>query len=499
LRDEIQYSPSEVARLLRPLAGPIAKGIVSSTLAGFARSVRSTVVWVGSPWRWFRSTEGAAKESLEQGDLIVTDILVIHRATGLLVLREPIGSDPSRAIDADFVVEATAAIVSFVRRAYSQSENGGPAVLSFGNRNWLVRAGGDGILAASYSGHAPTGLARRFDSIAQWLENAWGRELRQFAGPLPVDRERAMCRDMRSKMLEIAAPEVREAAPTFFQQAARWLLVLAVVIGIGLFAIWRVDAYRSASVDEAARSVIEGHPDLLGYPIEASFDRSTNHVKLVGLLPDRQVAEDVVNQLSRSTGYPVVRMFGIVSPDRVGADGRPLNEVIADLGANVRSLGQDVSVLSQSVAESEGASADWRRVQSRRVDRLAAQVAPALTANREGTGSALADWGAENLIRVDLDARSVDLDQLQSLRSVSRQLAPRQFVGLSLAVAPAERNEADERRALQLVLEQLVRVGIDDQAIVERATAEAVVNQASGQGTFLVRLEIIDLGAPSAQ
>lgn len=497
LQDEIRYSPAAVADLLQPLARPMAVRIISSIMGEFARMAGDALRWLVSPWRWLRSGLDLPYGDEPGATFIVRDCLLIHRATGLLVAREPISADQGRTVDADFVAGATASIVSFVRRAYSDQDTGGPSVLSFGGRHWMVRAGMDEILAFSYSGTEPTGLSQRLVKIGLWLEGSWGREIRNAAGPLPVDRERAICRDLHGQLAAIGQKDERPRKPTWRQLTSRWVLAACVVAVVSLATVWRLDVARTDGVQEMLVSMVEGQPDLLGYPVLVNFDRATDHIQLKGLMPSREVAESTVKTLTQATGYPVVRMFSILSGDRLGTDGRPMAEVMGDLGSNVRTLGDELSILADSVAQSERANADWRRVQTDRLGKLAAQVAPPLPAEGQGPGNILAAWGLTNPISVDLGAWAVDAALLDGVPDLALKLTDGQFIGLRPLTADGPSDPAAVSQALQLVREHLVARGIADEIIVSRQPADGAVTEEQGDGAdgqlVTIRLEVVDL------
>lgn len=497
LRDEIRYSPDTVAQAMRPLAGRLLWGSVASFAENTLWSVGSSIRLILSPWRWFGRQDTEPQVAHSHSPLVVRDVLVIHRATSLLVSREPISVDQGRNIDEAFVNEATSAIVSFVRSAYAPNEPGGPSVLSFGDRQWMIRADADAILAFSYAGRGQTGLGQRFDQVGLWLERTWGGELRQFAGPLPVDRERALNRDLRAQMAGIGDTEEAPSGPSWHHRVSRWAVVGCIIAAAAGFTVWQVEAFQARSIEKLAVSVVEGHPDLLGYPVTVEFDGATEHVVLQGLMPNKFVADNVVESLSRATGFPVVRMFGILSTDRLGTDERPVAEVMAELGSDVRSLGQELSLLAGSVADSERADSDWRRAQSERLGRLAAQVAPAMSSDDAGLGSELARWGEVNRFLVNLDSGTVDPASLNSVSDVGTELAEGQFIGLfTVDVGP----EADVQRATQaigLVREQLIRLGFDGLAIVDRLpNVRRQPESAGGQApvnSISIGLEVIDV------
>lgn len=497
LRDEVRYSPKTVAHSLRPLAGPLLLELMASVSGDAIRSIGGFARWLVTPWRWFGGSSHETHLATDPNQLVVRDVLVIHRATGLLVSREPISSEQGRSVDGDFMSDAVSAIVSFVRRAYPSNEVGGPAVLSFGDRQWMVRADFDAILAFSYAGTGPTGLGQRFDQVGLWLERTWGSELRQFAGPLPIDRERALNRDLRAQMAGIGETDDIPSAPSWRQRLVRWSFASAIILAVAAIILWRVEIYKSNAVTQLAVSVVEGHPDLLGYPIDVAFDGSTEHVVLRGLMPNRHVADNIVESLTRATGYPIVRMFGILSTDRLGTDERPVAEVMAELGTDVRSLGQELSVLAGSVAESERADADWRRVQMQRLGRLAAQVAPALGGDEFGAGGELARWGAANGFVVNVDTWTVDAQSFDVVSAFASQLEEGQFVGLRLLQMGQIQDNQTIDRAIDLVRDQLVRYGIEESKIVDRqATGRAATNTDLDQllpDTLLIGLEIVDV------
>ncbi len=497
LRDEIRYSPESVARTMRPLAGRLLLDSLSSVAEGALSSVGNSIRLMVSPWRWFGLKGAEPQLTQDHSPLVVRDVLVIHRATGLLVSREPISIDQGRSVDAAYITEATGAIVSFVRRAYPPSEPGGPSVLSFGDRQWMIRADFDAILAFSYAGKGQTGLGQRFDQVGLWLERTWGGELRQFAGPLPVDRERALNRDLRAQMAGIGDTEEAPSSPNVHQRFSRWAVIACVLVGAAWLIAWQVGAFQARSIEGLAVSVVEGHPDLLGYPVTVEFDSATEHVVLQGLMPNKFVADSVVESLSRTTGYPVVRMFGILSTDRLGTDERPVAEVMAELGSDVRSLGQELSLLASSVADSERADSDWRRTQTERLGRLAAQVAPAMGPDATGPGSELANWGQANRFLVNSDSWTVDPASLTSLSAIATDLADGQFVGLFPVDAGPATDMQSAARAISAVREQLIRLGFDGLSIVDRLPnihreAENVDGQAAG-GTIKIGLDVIDV------
>ena len=497
LQDEIRYSPQAVAEILEPLARPMAGRVVSSMVGGAVGSTGAAIRWVFSPWRWLGGgrSDGAAESDSEA--FVVHDCLLIHRTTGMLVVREAINPVPGRTIDAEFVADATAAIVSFVRRAYSERQPGGPSVLSFSGRNWMVRAGMDEVLAFSYSGAEPTGLSQRFVKVGLWLEGSWGRELRSSAGPLPVDRERALSRDLRSHLSTIGQEEARPARPTWHQQVSRWSLVAAAMAGAVIVGVWRYDVGQANRLQETVSSMVAGNPELLGYPVTATFDRSTDHILLSGLMPSREIAETMVDTLSGSTGYPVVRMFSILAGDRLGVNGRPMAEVIGDLGSDVRSLSEDLTVLADTVAQSERASTDWRRIMTSRLGRLAAQVAPPLSAEGEAAGNRLAAWGLNNPITVDMSVRALRSDRLDIPTLLSFQLGEGQFIGLRPLSADGPADPAVMAQAVSLVREKLVANGVSTSLIVDRQAAFGSVIEEQGDGAdgnvVAVRLEVVDL------
>jgi outer membrane protein OmpA-like peptidoglycan-associated protein len=299
LREEIRSSRDMMVEALYPLTGRLVSTAVRNAFLELLESIDTRLTQAFSLTR-LRIRLQALFTGRSQAELLlqrfppfeVDDAMVVHRPTGLLVVRaEEDAEDDESGIDSDLVGGMLSAIMSFTRDAFAESEPGELSTLEFGGSSLFIRSSPTITLAVKTSGTAPRLFEMRLEEAFVGLLERWGTDLSEFEGDLDPERRIDLVDDLRRGVREAVAAGRRDAPRRSIKKAATLLLVLLVAGGVVL-GRWLLDVRAAGQVEAETRRVetlasdtIAMAPSVSGYPFQVQFDAESRVLRVTGLAP----------------------------------------------------------------------------------------------------------------------------------------------------------------------------------------------------------------------
>jgi hypothetical protein len=198
IRRRIQDSRDEMIEALYPIIGQVVVRAVTEAIRDLVRSIdarmRSSLNLRGFWQRWRARLSGisdaeiALRESLP---FAITEILLIHRETGLLLCH--VSRNPDIASDSDLVSGMLTAIGDFVQDAFGRGRKGQLDEIQYGEQRILIEAAQYAYLAVAVDGIESAGfraqMREQIIEISQQYENL----LRHYDGdPMPLAPAKAL-------------------------------------------------------------------------------------------------------------------------------------------------------------------------------------------------------------------------------------------------------------------------------------------------------------------
>jgi outer membrane protein OmpA-like peptidoglycan-associated protein len=304
LREEIRSSRDMMVEALYPLTGRLVSAAVRNAFREFLETLDTTLSQTFSLTRiriWFQAlfTRRSQAELLLEAFPIfdIDDALIIHRPTGLLVAHtgddEEDADGEASGIDSDLVGGMLSAIMSFTKDAFGEGDRGELSTLEFGASTLFIHSSPTITLAVKTSGTAPASFDGRLERAFVGFLDRFGRPLGDFDGELEAELQMDMVADLRSRLRAVVGASKNAAGSRRSVGKAIALLVLVLLAVIGLLGKRYLDerevARREAEVvriERAAAEAIASAPGILGYPVEAHYDRDADVLRVVGLTPD---------------------------------------------------------------------------------------------------------------------------------------------------------------------------------------------------------------------
>ena len=179
---------------LYPLIGQLICRAVAESIRDLARTIDLRMRTSFSPADLLRRAQaraaGVSDAELALRDALpfhVTELFLIHRETGLLLLHLAAsgtapGAVPDTEGNADLVSGMLTAIRDFAQDAFGRGREGGLDEIQYGDRRILIEAAQHIYLAAVVDGVEQAGFRSRLRDSAMEVENAYNNVLRQYDG-----------------------------------------------------------------------------------------------------------------------------------------------------------------------------------------------------------------------------------------------------------------------------------------------------------------------------
>ncbi len=315
-------------------------------------------------------SEGAAFE--------ITDLLLIHRETGLLIAQA--GQDSDRGgLDSRLLGSVLTAIMAFVRDAMHESPEQDLRTLHVGDMRLHLQASPGAILAVKTKGPPPPGFDSALNNTFCAFLAAWGEEI---ADPESLDKQQEIA---LVESLEEQFQGLLKAKRENFKGPSRKGVILLGCIGaliIGFLGWHLVELWQKARHEQLARAVIAEMPSLTGYPLRVRYQNEGETVTVIGLVPSSVVEEQLKTSLRKVLPQTelvfqtqALPSFGVPSLDNpmTGDDRMAVDGYVED--ALERYVDKKVYVLEEAIARVEtalppeglrklGAFESWLRLQA---------------------------------------------------------------------------------------------------------------------------------------
>lgn len=230
LRDKIQQNRDEMIEVLHPIIGQTVLRAVTEAIQDLARTVDARVRMTMTPQAVLRrlkaQASGVSGADLALRDALpfdVTEVFLIHRATGLLLRH--VAGDGQATPDRDLVSGMLTAIRDFAADAFGRSQHGELGSIEYGDRRILIEAAEHVYLAAVVVGVEPAGFRAAMRELVFSVEKRYRYLLRTYQG----DASAFAALDAPLSSLRGAAPVIQGSRLTRRQKGA--LLGAASVVG----------------------------------------------------------------------------------------------------------------------------------------------------------------------------------------------------------------------------------------------------------------------------
>ena len=192
IRVKIRDSRDEMIEALYPIIGRLVVRAVSEAIRDLARTVDARVQNAFSPQAigrrvraWFGGVSSAELALRESLPFEVTEVLMIHRSSGLLL--QHVSRDPGVLEDSEIISSMLTAIRDFTAEAFGRGQHGSLDTIEYGDRRILIEAAEHAYLAVVVDGIEPAGFRAEMREQMMKLESDYADVLRHYDGdPAPL-------------------------------------------------------------------------------------------------------------------------------------------------------------------------------------------------------------------------------------------------------------------------------------------------------------------------
>jgi hypothetical protein len=274
IRLKIREAREEMIEALYPIIGKVVQRAVMEAVRDLARSLDAQVkgsfdlrlAW----WRFRARLSGASEAQIRLRELLpftVTDILLIHRETGLLLFHLP--SEISKTADTDLFSGMLTAIRDFSQDTLGGDEQVGLGEITYGDQSILIETAQHTYLAVIINGIAPPQFRAQMRERIIEIEHSHEKELRAYQGD---DRSLVSVKPILSSLMETAAPRTLTPTQKRFLAGALGASII-LLIGCGLFTNWVWQLARQTPPPPVF--IFQPAPTLTVAPTATAFPTST--------------------------------------------------------------------------------------------------------------------------------------------------------------------------------------------------------------------------------
>jgi hypothetical protein len=190
IRKQVREDRDAMIESLYPLIGQLISRAVAESIRDLARTIDRRMRTSFSPAYLLRRAQaraaGVSDAELALRDALpfrVTELFLVHRESGLLLLHLPTGAGGDvGGGDADLISGMLTAIRDFAQDAFGRGEEGGLDEIQYGNRRILIEATQHVYLAGVVDGVEEAGFRDRLREAALEVENAYNDVLKRYDG-----------------------------------------------------------------------------------------------------------------------------------------------------------------------------------------------------------------------------------------------------------------------------------------------------------------------------
>lgn len=300
VRGEISSAHPEIIEALSPRMGELIRAAVARATEDLQRQIDEAVpvdLWIATLKSRLTGTSTTSWVIREEDGFRVIEAFLIERGSGLILAQDrPIGADigDPAALDDDLLGGMIAALDAFARDAFGGGGIDELRQLTLSAGTIYLRASPTKILALRCTGIAPPKIE---DEIDHLLDHVIRRLQEGGEDALP---DRLLAVDMDPRPEEGGA----SGAAIVGKVAAVFLAVM--LAGWGHFAL---EGANDARWTDATYDIAHGHPNMTGYPVEATHADGT--VTLTGLVPDEATRTAIASDIAR---YPLPAATAFAMP-----------------------------------------------------------------------------------------------------------------------------------------------------------------------------------------
>lgn len=499
IKTEIHNSRDMMVDALYPITGRLVSAAVRNAFKDLVEQLNQKLDQSLSVDRWrarFKAKMTGRSEAeilLSEGAVFeITDLLLINRETGFLIAQA--GADAEQGgMDSQMLGSILTAIMAFVRDAMHEASEQDLRSLQVGDMRLHLQVSPAVILAIKTKGPPPSGFESALNEAFCDFLTQWGGTLSS-PDDVDSDQEAALARDLDERFQSLLkAKQTNFKAPS--KKGAILLGTLAAV-AIGLVG-WHVyGGWQRDRTEAAAKAVIDGMPQLTGYPFEVRYRDDDDALHVAGLTPDGDSLEKLRAQLEEALPDTDLMLEIRALPERqVDLDHLATRDDVkrskAVLEESLTATEQNLSAVEESliVAIDQNADALWTSIRG---------IEEVLPTKDQREFGAFQGWLGQQALYFNDGSSFDDLGHVDSvLLEVSRRLlALPEDVGL-LVVGYADDSggqETNERISLEraeTVSGRLRDLGVPAKRLTSVGRAdENRISELEGRGSVNRRVEL---------
>jgi hypothetical protein len=243
IRLKIREARDEMIEALYPIIGKVVQRAVTEAVADLARSldaqVKSSFDFRLTWWRLKARMSGASEAQIRLRELLpftVTDVLLIHRETGLLLVHIP--GESSKTSDTDLFSGMLTAIRDFARDTLGDGGQTGLGEIIHGDQSILIETAQHTYLAVIINGTArPQFRAEMRERLIE-VEHSHAEELREYQGN--AARLTSVKHSLSSLIATGAPRRLSVSQKRFLAGTLAGLIILLTGCGVFTGWIWRI-------------------------------------------------------------------------------------------------------------------------------------------------------------------------------------------------------------------------------------------------------------------
>ena len=241
IRLRILEARDEIIDALYPVIGKVVQRAVREAVSDLARSLDAQVRRsFNFRLAWYRLRarfSGASDAQIRLRELlpfVVTDVLLIHRETGLLLYH--LTGDFSVASDVDLFSGMLTAIRDFSQDTLGGDDEGGLGEITYSDQHIMIETGRYSYLAVIVNGIPPPGFLEEMREAINEIESAHAEELRNYQGDA---QSLAPVEDTLRPLMETGLPQkLNSSQKRFLVGAVGGLTVLLVTCVLFTYWVW---------------------------------------------------------------------------------------------------------------------------------------------------------------------------------------------------------------------------------------------------------------------
>lgn len=307
IKTELKNSQDEMVEAFYPIMGRLVKAYVASAVKDLTDQINRKIEGNALVLRLRSLASGRSVAELalaESQHLEVDELFLVRRGSGELVRRWP---ENNASSESDIhLASVLTAINEFAAEGFRE---GGGNLRTFEVDDFRVFLRGSAafLLVAKCRGVPPPGaeavfdeeflrtIERNRDSLSTPLRPL-GQDGATATGAVPANLLPPLATAINARLTEKHAA-LESPARTI--TPVRLLLAMILLPLLAWLGWTSYQAYVTDTVRQAARHVIDGTPDLLGYPTTLDVDGGGRIVTIGGLTPSLDVKRDVIEKLRR--------------------------------------------------------------------------------------------------------------------------------------------------------------------------------------------------------